>query len=91
MAFEQFSKAKRYRDFRQLLEQEEKNIDAVVVSTPDHVHNAELHVYSKGSHGFDLGTGRGTSVAIWPASFAAWLRDSNMIREIDAMKKIKGE
>jgi predicted dehydrogenase len=38
MAFEQFPKAKRYRDFRKLLEQEEKNIDAVVVATPDHVH-----------------------------------------------------
>jgi hypothetical protein len=38
MAFEQFPKARRYRDFRKLLEQEEKNIDAVVVATPDHVH-----------------------------------------------------
>ena len=37
-AFEQFPKAKRYRDFRRLLDQEEKNIDAVVVATPDHVH-----------------------------------------------------
>ena len=40
---------------------------------------AELHVFSKGSHGFDLGTGRGSSMAIWPASFVAWLRDANMI------------
>jgi hypothetical protein len=31
MAFDQFPKARRYRDFRKLLEQEEKNIDAVVV------------------------------------------------------------
>ncbi len=41
--------------------------------------NAELHVFSKGAHGFGLGTGRGKSVAMWPTSFAAWLSDSNMI------------
>ena len=37
-AFRRFSDAKRYRDFRRLLDQEEKHIDAVVVATPDHVH-----------------------------------------------------
>ncbi len=36
-AFEAFPKAKRYTDYRVLLEQE-KHIDAVVVSTPDHHH-----------------------------------------------------
>jgi len=36
-AFEQFPKATRYSDFRRLLDQE-KSIDAVVVSTPDHIH-----------------------------------------------------
>ena len=41
--------------------------------------NAELHVFSKGSHGFDLGAGRGKSVAIWPDSFVAWLKDSGII------------
>jgi len=41
---------------------------------------AELHVFSKGSHGFGLGAGRGKSTAIWPTSFAAWLSDSNMIQ-----------
>jgi len=43
--------------------------------------NAELHVFSKGSHGFGLGDGRGKSTAHWPTSFAAWLRDSNMIQD----------
>jgi len=43
--------------------------------------NAELHVFSKGSHGFDLGTGRGKSMAIWPSSFVAWLSDSNIIQD----------
>ena len=37
--------------------------------------NAELHVFSKGGHGFGLGDGRGESTALWPTSFAAWLRD----------------
>lgn len=41
--------------------------------------NAELHIFSKGSHGFDLGTGRGQSLALWPTSFVAWLRDCEMI------------
>ena len=43
--------------------------------------NAELHVFSKGSRGFDLGTGRGQSLALWPTSFVAWLRDCGMIEE----------
>jgi len=42
---------------------------------------AELHVFSKGSHGFDLGDGRGKSMAIWPSSFIAWLSDSNIIQQ----------
>ena len=37
-AFKMFPKAKKYHDFRELLVREEKNIDAVVVATPDHVH-----------------------------------------------------
>jgi acetyl esterase/lipase len=43
--------------------------------------NAELHVFSKGGHGFGLGDGRGESTALWPTSFAAWLRDSGMIQD----------
>jgi acetyl esterase/lipase len=43
--------------------------------------NAELHVFSKGGHGFGLGDGRGESTALWPTSFAAWLRDSGMIHD----------
>jgi len=36
--FKRFPKARKYKDFRVMLEKEEKNIDAVIVSTPDHVH-----------------------------------------------------
>ncbi len=38
----------------------------------------EIHIFSKGSHGFDLGKGRGQSAAIWPSSFVAWLKDSRI-------------
>jgi len=41
--------------------------------------NAELHVFSKGGHGFGMGQGRGMSTALWPTSFAAWLSDIGMI------------
>ncbi len=41
--------------------------------------NAELHVFSTGSHGFGMGQGRGQSTALWPNSFVAWLRDANII------------
>jgi predicted dehydrogenase len=36
--FNKFSKAKKYYDYRVMLEKEVKNIDAVVVGTPDHNH-----------------------------------------------------
>ena len=39
-AFKSFPKAKKYRDFRDLIDKEAKNIDAVTVDTPDHVHAA---------------------------------------------------
>ncbi len=36
--FRRYPNARRYRDFRKMLDKEEKNIDAVVVATPDHIH-----------------------------------------------------
>ena len=33
-----YPNAKKYRDFRVMLEKEAENIDAVVVGTPDHTH-----------------------------------------------------
>jgi len=36
--FKRFPKAARYRDYRVMLEKEAKNIDAVIVATPDHMH-----------------------------------------------------
>ena len=36
--FKRFQKATKYKDFRQMLDKEGKNIDAVVIGTPDHMH-----------------------------------------------------
>lgn len=39
-AFRTWPNVRRYKDFREMLEKERDNIDAVTVSTPDHVHAA---------------------------------------------------
>ncbi|MBI2424023.1 MAG: Gfo/Idh/MocA family oxidoreductase [Candidatus Hydrogenedentes bacterium] len=48
---ESFPKARLYRDWREMLEQEEGKIDAVNVSTPDHTHAAAtMSAIKKGLH-----------------------------------------
>jgi predicted dehydrogenase len=48
--FKHYPKARRYRDFRKMLEKE-KNIDAVVVATPDHNHAvASMAAIKMGKH-----------------------------------------
>src|SRR5256714_15494208 len=48
--FKQFPGAKRYKDFRKMLE-EHKGIDAVVVATPDHLHAfASMMAIKMGKH-----------------------------------------
>ena len=50
-AFGVFPKAKRYRDFRELIDKEAKNIDAVTVGTPDHIHAvASMAAIKAGKH-----------------------------------------
>jgi predicted dehydrogenase len=49
--FERYPAAKRYRDYRVMLEKERKNIDAVVVATPDHSHApASMMAIKMGKH-----------------------------------------
>ena len=50
-ASRRYTGAKKYRDFRQMLSKEDKNIDAVVVSTPDHTHAvASMMALRMGKH-----------------------------------------
>src|SRR5881396_3676121 len=49
--FQKYPQAKRFKDFRVMLEKEGKNIDAVTVSTPDHMHApAALMAMKLGKH-----------------------------------------
>jgi predicted dehydrogenase len=48
--FDAFPKATRYRDFRQMLDKE-RNLDAVTISTPDHMHAlAAMRCMERGLH-----------------------------------------
>jgi len=49
--FNRFPQATKYRDFREMLDKEHKNIDAVMVATPDHVHaSAAIMAMRMGKH-----------------------------------------
>jgi hypothetical protein len=49
--FTRFEKAPRYKDFRKMLDKEAKNIDAVIVATPDHMHaTAAMWCMERGKH-----------------------------------------
>ena len=49
--FKRYPNAKKYKDFRKMLDEEDKNIDAVVVATPDHVHApASMAAIKRGKH-----------------------------------------
>ncbi|MBN2272110.1 MAG: Gfo/Idh/MocA family oxidoreductase [Sedimentisphaerales bacterium] len=49
--FGRYPNARRYKDFREMLDKEDKNIDAVVVATPDHVHApASMAAIKRGKH-----------------------------------------
>lgn len=49
--FDRYPAAKKYRDFREMLEKENKNIDAVTVSTPDNTHAvAAMMAIKMGKH-----------------------------------------
>jgi predicted dehydrogenase len=49
--FKAFPNAKKYKDFRKMLDAEDKNIDAVTVSTPDNIHAvAAMAAMKHGKH-----------------------------------------
>jgi predicted dehydrogenase len=50
-AFDRFPQARRFQDFREMFDRMEKEIDAVVISTPDHTHFHPAHqAISLGKH-----------------------------------------
>ncbi len=49
--FRRYPEAIKYRDFREMLDKEDKNIDAVTIATPDHVHAvASIAAIKRGKH-----------------------------------------
>jgi predicted dehydrogenase len=49
--FKRYPKAKQYKDFREMLDKEDKNIDGVVVGTPDHLHAiVSMAAIKRGKH-----------------------------------------
>jgi len=49
--FERHPNAKKYKDFRKMLDEMDKSIDAVIVATPDHVHAvASIAAIKRGKH-----------------------------------------
>ena len=51
--FSEFPDAARYRDYRQMLDEMDDRIDAVIVSTPDHAHfPAALMAIERGKHAY---------------------------------------
>jgi predicted dehydrogenase len=50
-SFKRFPNAKQYKNFVEMLDKEGKNIDAVIVATPDHVHAvASMAAMKRGKH-----------------------------------------
>jgi predicted dehydrogenase len=49
--FRRYPNATKYRDFREMLDKEDKNIDAVMVAAPDHIHApASMAAIKRGKH-----------------------------------------
>jgi predicted dehydrogenase len=49
--FDEYPQAQRYRDYREMLDKEDKKIDAVLVATPDHTHAViTMEALRRGKH-----------------------------------------
>ena len=64
-AFEAFPQAKRYKDFRKMLEAHQNELDLVIVSTPDHTHFAAT--YAAMQLGIAVHTQKPLTHNIWQA------------------------
>ena len=52
-SFKRYAGARKYTDFRKMLDKEDKNIDAVIVATPDHTHAVvAMRAIRMGKHAF---------------------------------------
>ncbi len=50
-SFKRYPNAKQYKDFREMLDKEDKNIEGVVVGTPDHLHAiVSIAAMKRGKH-----------------------------------------
>lgn len=67
--YKQYEKATRYKDFRRMLDKESGNIDAVIVTTPDHTHAVAVYaVMQRGKHVY---CEKPLAHTIWEAQFLA--------------------
>jgi predicted dehydrogenase len=79
--FRKYPKARVYRDYREMFEKEEKNIDAVIVGTPDHSHalvtlralRMKKHVYCAKPLTHSIGEARRVAAAARAAKAATQL------------------
>jgi predicted dehydrogenase len=76
-----FEKAKKYRDFRKMLDEMDKSIDAVTVSTPDHTHAvAAAKAMKMGKHAF---VQKPLTHTIYEARYLAKLaKDKNVVTQM---------
>ena len=65
IGFKQFPKAKRYKDFRKMLDAHGKELDLVIISTPDHTHFAAT--YAAMERGIAVHTQKPLTHNIWQA------------------------
>ncbi len=78
--FKQFPNAKKYKDFRKMLE-EQKDIDAVVVATPDHVHAfASMMAIKMGKHVYCEALRNDLGRSDWPRARSSYLDGSAVER-----------
>ena len=87
--FKHYPKARQYRDFRKMLDKENKNIDAVVVATPDHTHAVATmmaikmgkHVYCEKPLAHDISEVRKVTEAAREAKVATQLGNQGQATE----------